>query len=65
MAWEDNEEDGLPEAYAREQEDPAPATGYKCKFCKKGGFSWEELDEGWRLVSAKGEIHRCKERNTK
>lgn len=30
-----------------------------CKYCRKGGFHWEELPEGWRLVSAKGEIHKC------
>jgi len=32
----------------------------ECKFCGKGGLSWEEGCGGWVLLDRKGEIHKCK-----
>lgn len=31
----------------------------ECKFCGKGGLSWEEDCGGWVLINYKGEIHKC------
>lgn len=31
----------------------------ECKFCGKGGFEWEETDEGYVLVDHRGLVHRC------
>ena len=31
----------------------------ECKFCGKGGLSWEEDCGGWVLIDHKGGIHKC------
>lgn len=41
------------------EKDEPPTKTRRCKRCGARGLHWEELDEGWRLVTAKGEIHKC------
>jgi len=32
-----------------------------CRYCKRGGFHWEQTDDGkWRLVTKIGRVHQCK-----
>ncbi|WP_369952298.1 hypothetical protein [Ralstonia syzygii] len=31
----------------------------ECGRCGKGGLHWEETDEGWRLASPSGLLHKC------
>ena len=48
----------IEEMIGDDERDPEPTT-VRCKYCQARNLHWMELDEGWRLVSAKGEIHRC------
>jgi len=31
-----------------------------CKYCKRGGFTWDQTEKGWRLITITGRIHSCK-----
>lgn len=31
-----------------------------CRYCKRGPFYWAQTENGWRLSTATGRIHRCK-----
>lgn len=31
-----------------------------CKYCKRWPFWWLKTDEGWRLSTETGRIHKCK-----
>lgn len=30
-----------------------------CKYCKMGSLAWKQLENGWRLVDRKGNVHTC------
>lgn len=50
--FDDNEDDII---YYR----PSRIRTVECNRCGKGGFSWEETDDGWVLVDQHYEVHRC------
>lgn len=33
--------------------------GRTCKYCKMGSLAWKQLENGWRLVDRKGNVHTC------
>lgn len=41
-------------------DDDLPPTNKTCNYCGKGGLHWEDDNGKWILVTAKGEIHKCK-----
>lgn len=47
--------DAMPDAWHRS---PAPRI-VECRNCGKGGFHWEQTDEGWRLAGRNGLLHKC------
>jgi hypothetical protein len=34
--------------------------GVKCRYCGNRGFIWVETENGWRLMTPTGKLHRCK-----
>ena len=38
-----------------------PPPTVTCRYCKRDRFHWLETEDGWRLVTATGKVHRCKD----
>jgi len=37
-----------------------PPSYIKCKFCSRSGFVWgRDGDNGWRLFTENGSLHKC------
>ena len=45
--------------YFYDDDDQYPSYNVICKYCGRGGFSWYEFPNGWRLVDEKENIHKC------
>lgn len=52
-------EDWLPEGIDSDHWYVKRKHSVTCNRCGKGGLQWEEDNDGWVLVTAKGEIHQC------
>lgn len=44
-----------------ENYEPEQPLAVRCKYCGRGGLHWEPVGNGWRLFTAKGKMHSCKQ----
>jgi hypothetical protein len=39
--------------------DDEQETEVTCKYCGRTGLEWVEVERGWRLFDADGDMHQC------
>ncbi len=61
--WINFDPDSMAAYYAESQlgDDEEYEPDLRCKYCRKDGFHWEQIADGWRLFTEKGHPHSCKE----
>lgn len=62
--WPNFDPDSMAAYYAEahlndEDYDYDSPTVVRCKYCHKDGFYWGSTESGWRLFTAKGNLHSC------
>ena len=60
MSFFKNHPHSFPDDDYEDLDDEQNYTIKECKFCGKGDLTWEQFNGKWRLIDARGIVHKCK-----